>query len=66
MTEQTFTTTADAAEHVTASVQGPSGETSAADFDIDAIVDEVFTFDADRQVFVETGDFWASVERHAL
>ena len=65
MTEQTFTTKTDAAEYVVTAIAGPSNETDPADFDIDAIVDEVFTFDADAQQFIETGDFWAAVERNA-
>lgn len=65
MNAQTFTTKSDAAEYVTAAIAGPSSETDPADFDIDAIVDQVFTFDADAQAFVESGDFWAAVERNA-
>lgn len=65
MNAQTFTTKTDAAEYVAATIAGPSNETDPADFDIDAIVDEVFTFDADAQTFIETGDFWGAVERNA-
>ena len=65
MNAQTFTTKTDLTDYIAATIAGPSSETSPADFDIDAIVDEVFTFDADAKAFIETGDFWAAVERNA-
>lgn len=45
-----------------------SGDASAEEFDIDTIVDDCFTYDADLQQFILTADteeFWSSVECNA-
>ena len=65
MTEQTFATKTDLSDYIATAIAGPSNETSPADFDIDAIVEEAFTYDPAAQAFIETGDFWAAVERNA-
>lgn len=58
-----YATNLDAIEAIRTSIE--SGDTSADDYDLDAIFDETFTWDAQRQGFVALGsdeDFWDSVE----
>ena len=64
MNTETFTTDRDALDNITQAL----GE-YAEDFDTRAIFDEAFTFDADRQAFVQTVDadeFWTICSRHDI
>jgi len=65
----TFTTATDAKAEIATTIEN-SGvvEDAAAEYDVDAIFDATYGFDATTQVFVQTADvdtFWAEVESHA-
>ena len=61
----TYTTRHDAIAYVAEIIE--NGQALADEFNVDAIVDDCFTFDADAQAFVLTADsdgFWDSVQRN--
>lgn len=61
-----YATRTGATAYVTGVIE--SGDASADEFNIDTIVDDCFTYDADIQQFILTADtdeFWSSVERNA-
>lgn len=63
----TFTTRTDVLAEITTAIE-VGGAATAAEYDLDAVADETYTFDTDAQVFVPTAtaeEFWASVARHA-
>ena len=61
----TYTTRHDAIAYVAEIIE--NGQALADEFNVDAIVDDCFTFDADAQAFVLTAnhdEFWDSVQRN--
>lgn len=65
-----FTTSADAIEQaITQPLEASDAVHEAqAEYNVQAIFDECFTFDVDEQAFIQhasTDEFWESVERHA-
>lgn len=61
-----YATRTGATAYVTGVIE--SGDASAEEFNIDTIVDDCFTYDADLQQFIltaNTDEFWSSVERNA-
>ena len=64
-----YTTANDAKAEIVAAIEA-SGvvEDASTEYDIDAIFDATYAFDAERQVFEQSVDvdgFWAAVEAHA-
>lgn len=62
----TYATRDGADAYVTGVIE--AGDASADEFNVDAVVDDCFEFDADLQQFILTADtdaFWSSVERNA-
>lgn len=62
----TFTTRTDVLAEITTAIEA-GGVATAADYDLDAIADDTYTFDTATQAFVQTADhdeFWAAVTRH--
>ena len=62
----TYTTRDDAIAYVVEIIE--NGQALADEFDLDAIIDDCFEFDADAQEFILTADhdeFWESVQRNA-
>ena len=65
-TTAAYTTRDDAIAYVAEIIE--NGQALADEFNVDAIVDDCFTFNTDAQAFVLTADsdgFWDSVQRHA-
>ena len=65
-----YTTRADAEQAIISAIEaaGSPVEDARAEYDIDAIVAEVYEHSTDLQSFVQITDtegFWAAVERHA-
>ena len=63
----TYTTRDDAIAYVAEIIE--NGQALADEFDLDAIIDDCFKFDADAQAFILTADhdeFWDSVQRNAF
>lgn len=66
MIPETFTTANDAKAEIVTSIEA-SQVVSADKYDIDAIFDATYTFDAERQVFeqaVDADEFWVIVRQH--
>lgn len=64
-----YTTRTDAEQHaIIDPIEAGDVQDARAEYDIDAIFDEVFEYSTDLQAFVQVTDvegFWAAVERHA-
>lgn len=61
-----YTTRHDAIAYVAEIIE--NGQALADEFNVDAIVDDCFTFNADAQAFLlvaDSAEFWESVQRHA-
>lgn len=60
-----FATRNDVLAEIAAAIEA-GGEARSAEFDLDAIADDTYTFDTAQQAFVQTAtetEFWSAVER---